>query len=304
MIDSYQTHQGWQAYLPFFPKIDKPFKVNEEYLNLNNRQVHVDSVSIEGSNTTVILIHGVGGYGRFLYPIGQEIAKGGVSYLAPDLPGYGLSPAGKNLCIGDWVKCIYDLVEKEFQNSKNIVLFGLSLGGILAYEVASMHQGVKALIATTLIVPGEPQIVKRMASSPVLAMAAPCFLAFSNKFAGSLNLPIRWFTKMGSMSHNPKFNTIVAQDKLGGGASVPLSFLHSLLKFKPSTDPIAFNKPVLLVHPEKDSWTPYELSEPFVKSIKGPVEISILKNCGHAPIETPGNLQLRDAVLNFLKKIN
>ena len=40
---------------------------------------------------TLILVHGAGGHGRLLAPIGQMAADLGWKVLAPDLPGYGLT---------------------------------------------------------------------------------------------------------------------------------------------------------------------------------------------------------------------
>ncbi|AWH27418.1 hypothetical protein C1932_18275 [Stenotrophomonas sp. YAU14D1_LEIMI4_1] len=42
---------------------------------------------------TVVLVHGAGGYGRMFAPLAAALADAGHEVLAPDLPGYGLSPA-------------------------------------------------------------------------------------------------------------------------------------------------------------------------------------------------------------------
>jgi len=50
---------------------------------------------------------------------------------------------------------------------------------------------------------------------------------------------------------------------------------------------------MLLAHPEKDLWTPVEISELFFNRLnKINKQLVILENAGHFPIESPGLQQL------------
>ena len=49
--------------------------------------------------------------------------------------------------------------------------------------------------------------------------------------------------------------------------------------------------------------TPLAASRPFFDRIAGPKELVILENCGHIPIEEPGQSTLRAAVAGFLQKV-
>jgi len=74
-----------------------------------------------------------------------------------------------------------------------------------------------------------------------------------------------------------------------------LGFLASYLRFT-HTPPERNRTPVTLLHPGRDAWTPIELSARVLSRAAGPVELVILRECGHFPVEDPGVTELVDAV--------
>lgn len=129
-------------------------------------------------------------------------------------------------------------------------------------------------------------------------------LPFFCQIAGRLRLPIKWFTKMGEMSNDSSLSRLSANDRLGGGNLVPLSFMQSLFDVQPDIEPENFTAcPVLLVHPEEDRWTPVISSRIFFDKLKGQKQLTLLERCGHIPIEEPGFSQLESAVLKFLERV-
>jgi pimeloyl-ACP methyl ester carboxylesterase len=63
----------------------------------------------------------------------------GYETVAPDLPGYGLTRVPrKRMTYGLWIDCVCDLIELErARDPRPIALFGVSLGGLLAYQAAA-----------------------------------------------------------------------------------------------------------------------------------------------------------------------
>jgi pimeloyl-ACP methyl ester carboxylesterase len=72
----------------------------------------------------------------------------------------------------------------------------------------------------------------------------------------------------------------------------------------PAIEPEDFRRcPFLLVHPEKDRWTPVGLSRLFFDRLACDKKLVLLENAGHFPIEQPGIGQMEEAVLEFLSGI-
>jgi pimeloyl-ACP methyl ester carboxylesterase len=106
------------------------------------------------------------------------------------------------------------------------------------------------------------------------------------------------------VANDPEIARLASEDPIGGGNSVPLRFMRSLLTIQPTIEPEDFDVcRVLLVHPAADLWTKVEASRLFFDRIKGSKQLVMLENCGHLPLEQPGLNQLEEAVSGFLKEI-
>jgi len=308
-LQFYVNETYWKGYQKFFPKelrcAKGPCVAKEEFWRWRTYQVHLDRIDTSGPRFKVVLLHGAGGYGRFLAPFAVGLSQLGCSVVAPDLPGYGLTvPRSPDLEYEDWVDCVSDLVDSESKtDSTPIVLFGLSLGGMLAYQVAARNPLASAVIATTLADPRQPEVMEAMARFPFLGRLGPGVMELLRVPLDRLSLPIATFAKMSAVSGNPAFASLVMNDKLGGDNHVPMSLLRSMTTYQPAVEPESFKKPLLLAHPGNDTWTPTALSKPFFDRLSGNKHFVELDNCGHAPIEQPGITQLQDAVKRFLQQL-
>lgn len=75
--------------------------------------------------------------------------------LALDCPGYGatkVAPKAK-VIYSDWVDLVSDFVDDQAASNggKPIVLYGLSAGGMLAYQVAARNKNVKGVVGMTFL---------------------------------------------------------------------------------------------------------------------------------------------------------
>jgi alpha-beta hydrolase superfamily lysophospholipase len=230
----------------------------------------------------------------------------GYEVVLPDLPGYGLSLAPTALfSYARWVDCAADLVEVEIQRTgRPVALFGMSVGGYLAYLAAAQGRKAAGVIATTLADPRLPIVRDQFARHPRLnRVFAPLLKPLAALFGG-MRLPVRWFSNMKGIANYPEIVPLLCADPLGGGNRVPLRFMRSLLTIWPAIEPEDFDLcPVLLAHPAADRWTTIEASRPFFDRIKGPKQLVMLENCGHLPIEEPGLSRLEEAVVAFLGKL-
>ena len=269
-------------------------------------RVHIARAAAPDAGARVMVIHGGGGYSGALWPAAAAAAGDGVDILAPDLPLYGDTVVAQpsRVRYGDWVDLLCDLVRAErATDPRPLVLFGASMGGMLAYEAAARTGQVAAVVATCLLDTADPAARAAASRFAWLGRPAPVLLRVTEPLAGRLRIPIRWLADMAKMSTDPALSRLCATDPRGGGASVPLGFVSSWMNFT-HTAPEQFRAaPVTLVAPAADTWTPPELSIRFLQRLPGPGTVVMLENCGHYPVEEPGLSQLRDALRTVLSQV-
>ncbi|MGA7937056.1 MAG: alpha/beta hydrolase [Kovacikia sp.] len=91
------------------------------------------NVLVQGEGFPILCLHGHPGSGRSLSVFTQHLSKR-FRTLAPDLRGYGNSPANQNFVMADHLTDLEALLDR-YQIDRCLVL-GWSLGGILAMELA------------------------------------------------------------------------------------------------------------------------------------------------------------------------
>jgi alpha-beta hydrolase superfamily lysophospholipase len=306
---TYAEIDHWRKYQPFLPermRLSEGREPAEEWWPWRGGDIHLDRYAAPAAPVTVMLLHGGGGYSRLVAPYGLLLQAHGYEVVMPDLPGYGLSVAPASLfSYPGWVDCVVDLLEAELQRTgRPVALFGMSMGGYLAYLAAAQSRKAAGILATTLADTRLPIVRDQGARYPrLMRVVAPLLGPLSAVFGG-LRVPMRWFAKMKGIANDPEIARLACEDPIGGGNRVPLRFMHSILAIRPAIEPEDFDLcPVLLAHPAADPWTTIEASRPFFDRIKGPKELVMLANCGHLPIEEPGLSRLEEVVVAFLRKL-
>ncbi len=300
-------------YEPFFPAAfraapgEAPW---EEFVAVGASRIHVDRWGTRPDGPVVVVVHGAGGHGRMLAPVGRMLAGEGAVVLAPDLPGYGCTDAPRGAPrFETWVEVVAEVARREVRGRpRPIVLFGASIGGLVAYNaacrLAAEGLAVRGLIATMLSDPREPNVRRELLDErwPLWLAGWPlrlAALAFAN-----LRVPIATFTPMDRIANTPAVAQAVLADSLGGGARVPVGLLASLVEAAPEVEPQRFDVcPVLLAHPGADRWTSLGSSRAFFDRIRAPRELVLLDRCGHFPVEEPGLTQLGVATQAFLRRV-
>lgn len=286
------------AYAKFLPetfRAEPLIEPTSTWWSWRGRTVHV-ARAVDGSAPVRALgIHGGGGYSGALWPFAALAARAGVEVMVPDMPLYGdtIEPHPNAVRYGDWIDLLCDLVEAEHnRDARPIVLFGASLGGMMAYEVAARTGLIGHVVATCLLDPADVAARRAMARFSATGAMSPTLLRGANPLIGRVRVPIRWLADMDNMSLDPALSRLCANDPKGGGVRVPIGFLESYLNYEHTRPETFAAAKVTLTHPAADRWTPPEISIRFLERIAGPTELQLLDNCGHYPIEEPGLSQL------------
>src|SRR5260221_10187611 len=265
---NYETHTQWRDYQPFCPesmRVTPASQPREEWWRWRDLDVHLDRVETPGSRIKVIVLHGAGAYGRVMAPAAVLAQRYGYDTVAPDLPGYGLTRVPrKRMTYPLWIDCVCDLIDAELaRDARPIVLFGVSLGGLLAYQVAARSRRVIGLVATTLADPRDRAVRRGFARHPLLGTGGLWLLGKLARITDGLPLPMAYMSKMHRISNRPELSALVKSDRLGGGSWVPPRFLRTLMTTAPAIEPESFDVcPVLLPHPGDARVTGIALSRP------------------------------------------
>ena len=308
-LPTYDDHPLWRRYQPHFPegmRCTPTSTPTEEYWRWRGLDVHLDRLAAPQSPVKVIVLHGAGAYGRVMAPAAVIAQRYGYETVAPDLPGYGLTRVPwRDMTYPLWIDCVCDLIDHEIaRDGKPIVLFGVSLGGMLAYHVAARSRRVVGLVATTLADPRERAVRKGFARHPLLGTAGFFLLDKLQRITDGLPLPMAYMSKMGNISNKRELSRLVKSDRIGGGSWVPARFLRTFVTTAPALEPEAFDIcPVLLAHPGVDRMTDIALSRRFFERLAAPKRMVVLEGASHMPTEHPGVDQLEAAVLDFMREL-
>lgn len=266
--------------------------------------IHIDHYKTTYPKGRIILFHGVGGNGRLLSFIALPLNKSGFEVVCPDMPLYGYTRFTKKITYDTWVSCGVEIV-KYYQSKDNLptFLFGLSAGGMLAYQVANECRNIRGLIATCILDQRMPTVTRCTANNPFMGMIAKPFIATVQKFAGDIKIPMKWLGNMKAITNNQELSQVLMKDKKSSGVMVPLNFIHSMLNPIVKIEPENFTDcPFLLVHPGNDQWTGVKLSKLFFDRLACKKELIILEDSGHFPIENIGVTQMEKACISFLEQ--
>jgi len=308
-MQTYESHPMWHRYQPFFPEAMRctpDSTPREESWSWRGLDVHIDRLAAPASEIKAIVLHGAGAYGRVMAPAAVLARRHGYEAVVPDLPGYGLTRVPrKRMTYPLWIDCACDLIDSELaRDGKPIVLFGVSLGGMLAYQAAARSQRVVGLVATTLADPREREVRRSFARHPLLGTAGLWLLEKLAWVTDGLPLPMAYMSRMQHISNRRELARLAARDPLGGGNWVPARFLRTLMTTAPALEPEQFDVcPVLLAHPGVDRMTEIAQSRRFFDRLAAPKRMVVLDGASHMPTEHPGVDQLEAAVISFMRQV-
>lgn len=289
---------------PLRCQVNETSRPEEIYWDWKSSKIHLDFYQNSESKAKIILLHGVGGNGRLLSFMAVPLHKNGFEVIVPDLPGYGISKIDVVVSYNDWVEIVNDLNDYELKkDEREIFLFGLSAGGMLAYHGASMNRKVSGIIATNLLDQRVQEVRDGSAINKYVNRIGLPFLRLLAKINDKIKLPMKAVANMKAIVNDDKILKLLLKDKTSSGARVPLKLIISLVDANYEIEPEEFDIcPILLAHPENDKWTPLRLSKLFYDRLKSDKKLFVIKKAGHFPIEGVAIEQLEKEVVGFINK--
>jgi len=304
----YSNDKTWSKVQSFLPPENRLLSENlpdERFIRVGKSSIHIDYYRAASPKATIIIFHGVGGNGRLLSFIAVPLSRMGYEIICPDLPLYGYTDYKGTISYQIWVDCGVDIA-KQFQKPEvPLFIFGLSAGGMLAYQVACELDSINGVMATCLLDQRNSIITKRTASNPFVAIVGKPFLKLLHKPFSSVKLPMKTVCNMRVIVNSKELAELLMADKKSSGAKVSVEFLFSMLNPVIKIEACKFDKcPVLLVHPQNDRWTDVSLSQLFFNELRCKKELKMLVGAGHFPIEPEGLKQLERCCEDFIRKFS
>ncbi len=307
----YRDLEYWKKYHDFLPenmRFNEDNYPEEDWWEWKGNSIHLDHIRKPSAKVKFILLHGGGGNGRLLSTYGVLLHRHGYEYVAPDLPGFGLTVASPEYRkkYSAWVDIISDLIDIERKrDSRPIVLFGGSIGGMLAYHAACKNRNIRGIVATCLADSRMPVIRDALAKNKLWSRTGYSLNSILRFMTGKLNIRASWISNMKHITNDPEFSKVFINDPFVGKSKINLEFYMSMTEYDPIIEPEQFKVcPVLLVHPEKDKWTPFEISKMFYDRIAGRKKYILLKGAGHYPYQEHSLKQMMESVEDLVKEID
>lgn len=292
-----------QAYLPAGNRLTADEMPVETYQRIGRQNVHLDIYPQEAPKARVLLLHGVGGNGRLLSCFALPLWRQGYEVICPDLPLYGCTETSGDITYPLWVDCAAALAQSLSGDAVPLFLFGLSAGGMLAYQAACRCPFVRGVLLTCLLDLRERPIREAITIHPWVGRFSTGLSGFAHRYFGSLHLPLKWLVKMKQIANNPQVATLLMRDPRSSGACIPFSFLDTMLNPAIEIEPEDYAAgPVCLLHPAEDRWTDVALSRLFYDRLTCEKEMHLLEGAGHFPFESSGLQQCASLCLCFLQR--
>ncbi|WP_249645614.1 alpha/beta hydrolase [Nocardia sputi] len=186
---------GYAGFLPDQYRQESLIHPTPTWWSWRGKRVHVARAANRDAGVRALAIHGAGGYSGLLWPLAALAAREDVDVMAVDLPLYGdtVEPDPGSVRYEDWIDLLCEFVRAETKSDdRPLVLFGASMGGMLAYEVAARTGAVAHVIATCLLDPGDPAACRAATRWSFTGTAAPVLLRAMDPLLGRVQVPIRW----------------------------------------------------------------------------------------------------------------
>lgn len=303
-MKSYENTPSWQQYREILERVfglviaREPTETRQ---SIRKHNVHIDHWRPDGKpKGTLILVHGGGGNGRILAPLGDYAASIGWQALAPDLPGYGLTEPAPDFRwdYDEWPAVIAEMADSA---EGPVVVLGASVGGMTAVFAAEESRKIAGVIATTLLDMGDPNTFVQAARWRWLGKLSLAGFRIFPAIFDRIALPLWISAPLRAMSGNAEMQDYFRRDRLLGRLWVPVRFFRTMHARKASG--VSPGCPILLVHPGADAWTPVALSRAAFDLVRGPKEFVVLTNGSHLPVERPAIDEFQDHIASFLETV-
>ena len=159
-----------------------------------NIGIHLDVYARPETNAPVIVLaHGMLTYGKLYLPLVQAFFARGYTVISPDFPGNGFSGGtrGDNTAGETAAALVETTLWARQRYDGPLYLFGMGLGGPVAYAAAVAGAPVSAIACIDLFTFDDQAALRRVFTHPRLADLLPATRVLAKAF-GWVRIPVQW----------------------------------------------------------------------------------------------------------------
>ena len=229
-----------------------PVEVTSQWSTAGEMRLHVRNAGPPAPGApVVVLVHGLVASSRTFVPTLGHVGRWARA-LAPDLPGFGRSPAaGGSLAVGESAEVLHQwMVEARVQGA---TVVGHSLGASVAAHLAARH----------------PESVSR------IVLVSP---AFDRRSRRPLRPVLRWVRN--APHETLRAHAVLARDLVDCGVPRALRTFRHGLADRLEDQVVRLRAPTLVVRGDRDRVSPQHWVEELVALVPG-AELAVIPGAGH-----------------------
>lgn len=288
MTHAQDSHPYWLKYRPWFGSDvveHVETQVEEAAIESAGLRFHLDIYRPEPhqpSCGTVVLSHGMAGYGRLLAPFAVRLRRQGFHVLCPDLRGYGFNADLR----GDWT---WDLLIQNLLDALDyargrfdgpLFLAGASMGGPLAFHTACRRSDLAGLATYCLFDYRDPGFLREVSGAGPFTPLMRAVVRAGAAAAPHLRIPAGWVAAYRHLAEDPAFVHLLREDPCAGNC-ISLRAVASMLQATPAIEYEQFRVPTIVLQPEDDRMIPAQWSRFYYDRLGCPKQYVPIPNCGH-----------------------
>ena len=278
----------WHRYAPWFGQatIDAIERTVEDvWIESAGGQIHLSLFSHPKPAEaigSVVVSHGIAGYGRLITPLGLRLMERGFNVVLPDLAGYGFNAARR----GDWtwpqfVQNLLDTLNAtQARCGGPLFLAGMSLGGPLAYYAACHRPDLAALACYCLYDYRDAEFLADVSRFGRLTPLARRLTTAAAKLLPRLRLPAELVVSYRYVAEDRQFVALLRRDPLAG-TTISLRAVDSMFRAIPAIEFEQFALPTVVLQPDSDKMLDPKWSRICYERLGCEKEYVEIPNCGH-----------------------
>lgn len=234
-----------------------------------------DDESQVSEGKSVLMLHGLGVYGQSWWYQKQALTALGYHVVTPDLPGFGSTPPQE----GRWsVKnaAQFALMEMDRAGREQFVLVGLSMGGVVAQEIAlSQPHRVRGLVLISTFAALRPESLSEM--TYFIRRGLRAYIASPTKQAELVAERVFPYVDQA------EWRALLIQSIRESDPKVYRQAMIALARFNFNHQLAKINVPTMVITGDEDSTIPPRVQKRLVEKIPGAVQY-VIQGANHGVI--------------------
>ena len=264
--------------------------------------MHIDHYKTTDPKGTVFMFHGIGTNGRLMSFLAVRLCKAGYEVVCPDFPYFGCTVQEGTVSYEDWRDIALYTVKSYRRDSLPVFVFGIGIGGTLAYECAYELGNIPGIMATGYPDFSKEETFHALFGSEQAYRETADYLRKWQWLLPAKKMRLSDLFDLSGIVQDEKAGAILREDEHAGNAVVQLRFVHSLLRHEMRVPPGNYRSGAALwIKTGKDTWMNEEIAEGLYGAMGCRKEILELRDAGHLPIEAEMTDRLTDGLIGFME---